>query len=463
MTYHKTQWQIIICFSILFGYVMALPYEGPVLYALAGDYNVNSTAINLISVFFHGFGILLGGFFVKNLEFAKKFMIPTLSLAFACSVLLIVTPPSFWYVLLIVIAFTTGTAIVSFSHYIRHFFDEKKRMRMVADVLILGNVFLTMAHISTALLTPHLSFLCIEVAFFMMLVILGKINVKNAQEKTPVTAYPLSSYRFIFAFIIVITLNSGIMFSVIYPYFSVFETLESFYTNIPYILAIFILSRYFKSHKFYFLYVGLASWAIALIAYATLGQTMIGFFTVFTAMLFAAGIFDLFWWSLMASHFDYLENPAQLFGLGLALNVWGVFIGNLLSEKMMLSHFTETGISYVGLGIVMLSMLMIYPLNNKLTQIYENNSFLVYLLEMKSDEKISLVAKAQEILSNRELEVFQLLIEGKRDREICDLLYLSPHTVKSHNRNIYKKLEVQNRIELKEKATFEDARSPMSF
>ena len=81
MRYNKTQWQIIMCFSIVFGYIMALPYEGPVLYALAGDSEINSTLINLISVFFHGFGLLMGSFFAKNLRDAKKYMIPALSLS----------------------------------------------------------------------------------------------------------------------------------------------------------------------------------------------------------------------------------------------------------------------------------------------------------------------------------------------------------------------------------------------
>jgi LuxR family maltose regulon positive regulatory protein len=50
-----------------------------------------------------------------------------------------------------------------------------------------------------------------------------------------------------------------------------------------------------------------------------------------------------------------------------------------------------------------------------------------------------------EPLSERELEVLQLIAQGLTNREIASRLYLSLHTVKAHSRNIYSKLGVHNR------------------
>jgi len=50
-----------------------------------------------------------------------------------------------------------------------------------------------------------------------------------------------------------------------------------------------------------------------------------------------------------------------------------------------------------------------------------------------------------EPLSDRELELLQLLAIGLTNREIATRLYLSLHTVKAHTRNIYSKLGVHNR------------------
>jgi DNA-binding NarL/FixJ family response regulator len=49
-------------------------------------------------------------------------------------------------------------------------------------------------------------------------------------------------------------------------------------------------------------------------------------------------------------------------------------------------------------------------------------------------------------LSPRELEVLNVLATGKSTKEIARQLYLSEPTVKTHLANIYRKLEVNNRI-----------------
>ncbi len=52
-----------------------------------------------------------------------------------------------------------------------------------------------------------------------------------------------------------------------------------------------------------------------------------------------------------------------------------------------------------------------------------------------------------EPLSDRELEVLELIAAGLTNREVASRLYLSLHTIKVHNRNIYGKLGVKNRTE----------------
>lgn len=48
-------------------------------------------------------------------------------------------------------------------------------------------------------------------------------------------------------------------------------------------------------------------------------------------------------------------------------------------------------------------------------------------------------------LSEREVEVLHHVVAGRTNREIGDLLFLSPLTVKTHIKNIYKKLHVHSR------------------
>jgi LuxR family maltose regulon positive regulatory protein len=52
-----------------------------------------------------------------------------------------------------------------------------------------------------------------------------------------------------------------------------------------------------------------------------------------------------------------------------------------------------------------------------------------------------------EPLSDREIEVIQLIAAGLSNKEISSRLYLSPNTIKTHTRNIYSKLGVISRIQ----------------
>ncbi len=57
------------------------------------------------------------------------------------------------------------------------------------------------------------------------------------------------------------------------------------------------------------------------------------------------------------------------------------------------------------------------------------------------------VAEAGPALSDRELEVLQLVAEGQAPRRIAERLYLSPHTVKRHLANILAKLHQRTRLD----------------
>jgi DNA-binding NarL/FixJ family response regulator len=53
-----------------------------------------------------------------------------------------------------------------------------------------------------------------------------------------------------------------------------------------------------------------------------------------------------------------------------------------------------------------------------------------------------------EVLTNREFEIVNLLIEGKTNSEIGKELFISTHTVKAILEKIYDKLNIHNRVQL---------------
>lgn len=53
--------------------------------------------------------------------------------------------------------------------------------------------------------------------------------------------------------------------------------------------------------------------------------------------------------------------------------------------------------------------------------------------------------KAKPLLTNREREVFELLVQDKTTKEIAGLLFISEKTVRNHISNVMQKLGVKGR------------------
>ena len=66
--------------------------------------------------------------------------------------------------------------------------------------------------------------------------------------------------------------------------------------------------------------------------------------------------------------------------------------------------------------------------------------------ELSEEEKLQRIAQ-QYALSERECEIAKLIFAGKNNKEMAELLYLSPNTVKVHASNLYRKLGVSNRVQ----------------
>jgi LuxR family maltose regulon positive regulatory protein len=67
----------------------------------------------------------------------------------------------------------------------------------------------------------------------------------------------------------------------------------------------------------------------------------------------------------------------------------------------------------------------------------------------KADPSKAQVPRSElvEPLSERELEILELLAEGLTNQEIASRLFLALNTVKTHSRNIYGKLNVHSRTQ----------------
>lgn len=78
-----------------------------------------------------------------------------------------------------------------------------------------------------------------------------------------------------------------------------------------------------------------------------------------------------------------------------------------------------------------------------------------YLLNLTTAPSMARDSRADEIgnrLTIREREILVCIAKGKGNKEISSMLFISIETVKSHVKNIFKKLKVKNRVEAARKA-----------
>lgn len=66
---------------------------------------------------------------------------------------------------------------------------------------------------------------------------------------------------------------------------------------------------------------------------------------------------------------------------------------------------------------------------------------------LSTDSQLSTEKVSASILTRREKEILRMLGAGIKNQDIANKLYISPHTVKTHAYNIYKKINVANRFQ----------------
>jgi len=107
-------------------------------------------------------------------------------------------------------------------------------------------------------------------------------------------------------------------------------------------------------------------------------------------------------------------------------------------------------------------VLYFYPNNIYLKQPYFNVLFLAvsivlalwfgarYFFNNKESIEIGTLAERAKYFnfSKREIQIVRLLVQGLSNREIAEHLYISQKTVKNHVYNIFRKINVKNRVQL---------------
>ncbi|MEN6340412.1 MAG: LuxR C-terminal-related transcriptional regulator [Clostridiaceae bacterium] len=441
-------------FMLFSAWLVSFPYEGQVLYALFGRYGVNPAPGVFNAIIAQLLGLISCMFIVKSLPDAKRMLLVSTSVCLAGSVLFFFHVPNILRVALLVISFVSGFFIPAWGFFYREYTPSGERMSTVAKALAYSSLIMIPINLCAAYFSAHLALL-VDVA--LLVLVLWEIQALDAPAKPgdrelrrlEHVSLPLLLIT-LCGFILVLSINSGLMFQVIMPAFSDAGVITDIYWAVPYIAAILLINRFgVRANQPYLLYVSISMLGLSFVAFSAFPNTIWSYLLIDTLLLGACGINDLFWWSILGEMLDFDKNPARTLGIGLGANVAGVIAGKFIGAAPVFSHSTDAP-TRLGMAMVCLAMLFLPLLHRQLSLVIRKNTFLVSLSSMPPEQQQEAVNRigVGTGLSERESEIAMLLLKGYPYKLIASKLYISESTVKSHVQNIYGKLGIHSRTEL---------------
>lgn len=447
----------IVAFSFLFTHLLSFLFQGQTFYALIDLQGIKGLDYILITILVHFLGLISCGFWAKTLRAAKKTMLSSMALCFIAAGPFFLNPSPWWMLGLVISGYSSGCAVASWGYFLKAYTPKNERLKSCADVLIYSNLLMITVNIIAVNVSAYLglsfSLLFLLVGMVFLYILPTKVNTEGSREKTVNQTYSSIQKPLLLLslFIFIITINSGLMYQVINPAFEHLQGLVTWYWAVPYITALIIMRNLSAQvQRANILYAAMLMMVGAFISFMLLGRGSSDYLVINTMMLAACGVFDLFWWSILGEMLEHTDNPARIFGQGLAANVAGVLCGIILGMTITAIRLPGAELTVIALTVVCLTLVLLPPLNQQLILLLRNHTYLTAFHNMNENQQTAILDQTEALtpLTVREQEVLQLILSGKSNREIAASLFISENTVKTHARNIFSKYDVASRAEL---------------
>lgn len=150
---------------------------------------------------------------------------------------------------------------------------------------------------------------------------------------------------------------------------------------------------------------------------------------------------------MTASNFFYKHKATILYGIILAVLLFGLRwleLRYVIFDHSFQVYIGAIALLFTGLGI-WLALKLAKP---KVQTVVVEKEVYLERAEPFTPDTASLAGLE---ISKRELEILELMAEGCSNGEIAERLFVSLSTVKSHNQNLFQKLDVKRRTQAVEK------------
>jgi DNA-binding CsgD family transcriptional regulator len=440
----RNYWPLIISIGLFFGWLLSFPLQGPLFMKLTQVENLDPLSLETLFLLGHIIGLVIAGiagyFFRRCLKWFSWAGIP----CFLLSISITLTPGGAWGGIFAFLGFFAGFAIISWGSYFASGVLSYQRGRTFVLGAAIANLVLYLVNNLSGLtdirpLVEILSLLSLALPVF--LAAWRRKNPLNQilpDKGTQKAANPTSPWPFL-PFIFIIYAVGGMMYSVVGNVSSNPSGLLNFYTFIPYVVLLFLagaisdtFGRRFNS------ILGAIAVGVGFMLAGLLSGNM-QFVMVQTFMVGGYAFLDTFTWVIAADLSISRRTPiyySAVLGTNILAILTGVVLGGKFSELVSGDELLIVCIAGI---LCFISLALVYKLRETL-------KFEECIPAPKSQASLEILSQKMSF-TPRELEIVKLLIEGASTTEILGQLVITPNTLKTHLRNIYRKSGARNRWE----------------
>lgn len=450
----------VLLYAFIFAYVLSFVFQGRVYYQLLDQLHYTSSIQNLLAMFLHMLGLLSASFLIKNKKHVCKIMVVMITICIFVSPIFLVSNIHVGNLVVSITSYCAGVAIANWGAFYKYYVSAKERLKAMADALILANILMIVAGVVATYISAIVGFILALMYLICAIILLLACDhtvLESAQtSETDMFMHGNSkTWILFFAFITIVTVDSGLMYGVVSTKYQQLDWLASWYWAVPYIIALFFMklcSKGKSSSKY--LYLAIIMIATGFVCFRMTDISAGSYILIDTFLLAGSAILDLFWSSIVGEAMDGTNRPIRVLGIGWSANVCGVLIGSILSQTIIHYGFEDGDVTIVALVFICITLVILPEMISHLRMLLKNNMYLSHFVEKPKEVQQQVTQEMTkqmlqgEMLTTRENEILQLILQGKSNKLIAEELAISENTVKTHVRNILSKFAVCNRTEL---------------
>lgn len=416
-------------------------------------------------------GMLSNWLIVKEDRYLTKSIVVISVLCLIGSSLLFILKQQYIFYMLLALFFLFGQYVASATLLFHKYIPRVKRFHSIGLVLISNSIASFVIHVfSVNISLTGLFALCffatLVVTIFSILLYRSPLAEPNIHIINLKKAELNKIYYHLLIYVSCVSYIKGFLFHSIPKLFSQYSVIALATVSLGYILSVMFFMKLAKKQQ-----ISVSNYVansvfllsfVCLISFSKLDWLSV----FFAAIIYSTfGMNDLFCFETLFALGERFPDSSNFFGVGFSMYIFSVFLGEITATYVDIIRFPQFELLIIVIYSV--ATLVLPQLKGEMAKLLPESVFSVDSISLKSEDTstdascnalpmIQEISPApnnpanamNELLSQRENEVLQLLLKGYPNDLIASTLYISNNTLKKHIQNIYNKLGVHSRSEL---------------